>query len=95
MMIINLIVTVTSGALVAFQCVPLKYIFAPFESPQRKCINGKNLSFSIPAFNVILDITVSLLPVRVIMTISLPGKRKAMILAMLGLGALYVIPWLQ
>ncbi|KAL0636605.1 hypothetical protein Q9L58_004450 [Maublancomyces gigas] len=53
-----------------------------------RCLDAYGLAIAIPAANLGLDVAVALLPVRMILTISLPGRSKAMILVMLGLGAL-------
>lgn len=95
MIIINVCISLASCAVIVFQCIPINDIFDPpkINTPgsQVRCLDAYGLAIAIPAANLGLDIAVALLPVRMILTISLPGRSKAMILVMLGLGALYVI----
>lgn len=94
MIIINVCTSLVSCAVIVFQCIPISHIFNPLivSRPGSRCLNAYGLAISIPAANLGLDIAVALLPVRMILTISLPGRSKAMILVMLGLGALFVVP---
>lgn len=92
---INVSTSLVSCAMVVFQCLPMSLIFNPDTDykPRQplRCLDAYGLAVAIPAANLGLDIMVALLPVRMILTISLPGKSKVMTLIMLGLGALYVI----
>lgn len=96
MVFINASTSLVSCGVIVFQCIPIRasfypaMIFAP--GSQVRCLDAYDVAISIPSTNLGLDIAVALLPVRMIMSISMPGKSKAMILVMLGLGALYVIP---
>lgn len=97
MIIINVCISLASSAVIVFQCIPINDIFDPPKinipgSRVARCLDAYGLAIAIPAANLGLDVAVALLPVRMILTISLPGRSKAMILVMLGLGALYVIP---
>ncbi|KAI5845875.1 hypothetical protein DFP73DRAFT_624790 [Morchella snyderi] len=85
--VINALVSVGSCLVVALQCSPIRAVFAPtpYESRSR-CLNAKRLAVAVPSMNVILDLTVAILPVRMVLNMSLPIKSKAFILGMLGLG---------
>lgn len=96
MIIINVCTSLVSCAVIVFQCIPINDIFNPsrvnMPGSQARCLDAYVLAISIPATNLSLDVAVALLPVKMILTISLPGRSKAMILGMLGLGTLCVIP---
>lgn len=95
MVFINASTSLVSCGVIVFQCLPIKASFYPLmitaPGSQVRCLDSYDVAISIPSTNLGLDIAVALLPVRMILSISLPGKSKAMILVMLGLGALYVI----
>ncbi|KAH8151400.1 uncharacterized protein LAJ45_04604 [Morchella importuna] len=85
--VINALVSVGSCLVVAFQCSPIHTVFTSTSYEYRpKCLDGQNLALAIPSMNVILDLTVAILPVRMVLDMSLPTKSKAFILGMLGLG---------
>lgn len=96
MIVINVCSTLVLCGVTVFQCVPIRYIFYParinLPGSDARCLDSYRLAISVPSVNLGLDIAVALLPVRMIMAISLPVRSKAMILVMLGLGALYAIP---
>lgn len=96
MIVINVCSTLVLCGMTILQCIPITYIFYParisMPGSNARCLDSYSLALSIPSVNLGLDIAVALLPVRMILAISLPMRSKAMILAMLGLGALYVIP---
>lgn len=95
MIITNVCVSLVLCGVTAFQCLPISYIFYParinLPGSNARCLDSYGLAVSIPSTNLGLDIAVALLPVRRILAISLPMRSKAMILVMLGLGALYVV----
>lgn len=81
--------------MVAFQCSPINAVFTPTPSMYRpKCLDPQNLALAVPSMNVILDLTVAILPVRMVLNMSLPTKSKAFILGMLGLGGWCVVLFL-
>jgi hypothetical protein len=91
-MVINALVSVGSCLVVAFQCSPIHAVFTPTPYDYRpKCLDAQSLAVAVPSMNVILDLTVAILPVRMVLNMSLPTKSKAFILGMLGLGGLYVV----
>lgn len=88
LIILNILVCITMSLPAAFSCRPVAFFWDT--SLDGKCIEQQKLYTVNSALNVFLDFSILLLPIPIVWKAQMPLKRRLMIIALFGLGGLYV-----
>ncbi|KAI4673425.1 uncharacterized protein J4E84_011104 [Alternaria hordeiaustralica] len=69
-----------------FTCVPVHAYWKILEQPTSKCIDNKTIWYVNASINIVTDLLVAFLPVRVIWTLQIAMRQKIALLAILTIG---------
>ncbi len=75
---------------IVVQCVPLKEAWDPLPTSRTKCVLLGVFILLQEATNVLLDITILILPISVIRNLQLPARQRWILSLIFLLGGLYV-----
>lgn len=75
-----------------FQCSPIPAAW-DMRITEKKCVNINAFYLANAAGNILTDIMVYTLPIRLVWKLQVPPKQKVALVVMLCLGLLYVPPW--
>ncbi|KAF2830466.1 hypothetical protein CC86DRAFT_284143 [Ophiobolus disseminans] len=75
--------SVTTGI---FTCIPVDAFWDLTKRPTAKCLNENALYYANASLNIVTDLMVAILPVKVILGLQIPRKQKIALLIILTLG---------
>jgi hypothetical protein len=78
---------IASTLTLAFQCVPMRYIWDPL-SPEARCINYQVFWYISAGFNTLTAIVIWILPIPLIKGLHLPKRQKHWLVMVFALGVL-------
>ncbi|KAJ4296490.1 hypothetical protein N0V90_006535 [Kalmusia sp. IMI 367209] len=79
-----------SVAAVLLQCIPLSMLWD--DDKKGHCIRLIDFYYANAAINIVTDITILLLPIKILWGLHMPLRQRISLCALFGLGGLYVAP---
>ncbi|KAL1596517.1 hypothetical protein SLS60_009164 [Paraconiothyrium brasiliense] len=82
----NTVMLIFNELISILQCNPVIAVLRPFEHPEAKCLERLVVFFVPASLNILLDIYILVLPIRVVWALQMPLRRKIAILSVFTFG---------
>lgn len=78
---------------ILLQCMPLSALWDTKVAATAKCIRITDFYYANAAINIATDLTILVLPLRILWGLHMPLRQRMSLCALFGLGGLYVTPY--
>lgn len=95
LMVCCTVIGVVYCMIVLFQCRPVSFWWDLDETHTGKCLSPLlmvDATYVVSALNALADWTFAILPIFIVRDLHMKGSTKAVVVTILGLGAMYVSP---